>query len=385
MASDERHDILLLQLAQACGSIENILDAFMGFLSRKTDFFVIQTEELSHMGFRTGVAEKMLLTMFKKYQKNFKQPAPKKTQPKEEKPKVEAKSNKTQSEKSVTPKPAPVIAPMTAPAPANSSLPSASASASASAFVSAPSPSTLSSSVSSLPVSPPASEATSAPQQQPAPESQRPHSDIVHPRDLPNGIVAYNGAVTDRYRWAQTLKDVTVQIPVPKGTTSKQLSVSIQKSNLKVLLKGREPALVEGTLDQNCKPNDSMWTLEDNQALLITLEKPDECFWKTVIKGDPEIDTTKVDSTKDISDYDQETQAEIRRLMWDQDQKRKGLKTSEDIKHEDIMRKAWDAEGSPFKGQPFDMSKVNFGGASGAGGGDGAGEFPFPFPPPKSS
>ena len=27
---------------------------------------------------------------------------------------------------------------------------------------------------------------------------------------------------------------------------------------------------------------------------------------------------------------------------------------------EEILRKAWDAEGSPFKGTPFDPSKINF-------------------------
>ena len=28
---------------------------------------------------------------------------------------------------------------------------------------------------------------------------------------------------------------------------------------------------------------------------------------------------------------------------------------------EEMLRAAWDAEGSPFKGTPFDPSKVNFG------------------------
>ena len=41
-----------------------------------------------------------------------------------------------------------------------------------------------------------------------------------------------------------------------------------------------------------------------------------------------------------------------------------------------MLRKAWDAEGSPFKGTPFDPSAINMsggvgdmGGAGGAGGG----------------
>ena len=40
------------------------------------------------------------------------------------------------------------------------------------------------------------------------------------------------------------------------------------------------------------------------------------------------------------------------------------------LQNEDVLRKAWDAEGSPFKGTPFDPSALNMGG--GAGAGDGA-------------
>ena len=73
---------------------------------------------------------------------------------------------------------------------------------------------------------------------------------------------------------------------------------------------------------------------------------------------------TKVDSTKDIKDYDEDTQAEIRRIMFDQEQKRKGLPTSDEMRNQELLRKAWHAEGSPFAGQPFDPAAVNFGGGA---------------------
>ena len=38
----------------------------------------------------------------------------------------------------------------------------------------------------------------------------------------------------------------------------------------------------------------------------------------------------------------------------------------DDLKNEDMLRKAWDAEGSPFKGTPFDPSKINFNGGADA-------------------
>lgn len=78
------------------------------------------------------------------------------------------------------------------------------------------------------------------------------------------------------------------------------------------------------------------------------------------VVGDAEIDTTKVDSTRCMYDYDGETQGAIRKILFDEDQKRKGLPTSDELQSEDMLRKAWDAEGSPFRGTPFDPSKVDF-------------------------
>ena len=91
----------------------------------------------------------------------------------------------------------------------------------------------------------------------------------------------------------------------------------------------------------------------------IYLEKERECWWKSAVHGAEEIDTTKVDSTRDLYTYDDETQGAIRKIMFDQHQKRLGKATSDELKNEDMLRKAWDAEGSPFKGQPFDPSLVN--------------------------
>ena len=94
-----------------------------------------------------------------------------------------------------------------------------------------------------------------------------------------------------------------------------------------------------------------------------------------------------MDSTRDMYDYDAETQGAIRKIMFDQHQKRMGQPTSEEISNEEMLRKAWDAEGSPFAGTPFDPSAVSFGGggASGGGGGGGVPGLPPPAPGQPSS
>lgn len=50
-----------------------------------------------------------------------------------------------------------------------------------------------------------------------------------------------------------------------------------------------------------------MWSIEDGKKIVLTLEKASENIWKTVIKGDVEIDATKVENSKPLEDFDPET------------------------------------------------------------------------------
>jgi len=50
-----------------------------------------------------------------------------------------------------------------------------------------------------------------------------------------------------------------------------------------------------------------LWSIEDNNKIILTLEKANENIWKTVIKGDQEIDATKVDNSKKLEEFDDET------------------------------------------------------------------------------
>ncbi len=44
----------------------------------------------------------------------------------------------------------------------------------------------------------------------------------------------YNGGEMENYKWSQTLTDLDVKVPVPKGTKSKDLRVEIKSDYLKV-------------------------------------------------------------------------------------------------------------------------------------------------------
>lgn len=45
-------------------------------------------------------------------------------------------------------------------------------------------------------------------------------------------ISSYNGGITDKYIWSQSVNDVTVQVKIPKGTKSKQ--VQEKKNHFKI-------------------------------------------------------------------------------------------------------------------------------------------------------
>ncbi len=73
---------------------------------------------------------------------------------------------------------------------------------------------------------------------------------------------------------------------------------------------------------------------------MLTFEKSIETWWPSAVRGHAEIDTTMVDSTKRVEEYDPETQAALRKIMFDQAQKAKGLPTSEEVLAEEMLSAA---------------------------------------------
>jgi GTP1/Obg family GTP-binding protein len=71
------------------------------------------------------------------------------------------------------------------------------------------------------------------------------------------------------------------------------------------------------------------------------LYKAQKSFWSTVLEGDEKIDTSLVDSQRHISTYDESTQAQIRKIIWEQQQIAKGLPIPETSdRTSDMLRNA---------------------------------------------
>lgn len=104
---------------------------------------------------------------------------------------------------------------------------------------------------------------------------------------------AGNGANFEHFSWIQTLADVSISVPVPRGTRGKQVDVKIARKSLEVGLKGQEPIL-KGSLTETVKEENCIWSMDD-ASIEISLQKTNTMhWWKAVLEGEPEINVQKV-------------------------------------------------------------------------------------------
>jgi hypothetical protein len=147
---------------------------------------------------------------------------------------------------------------------------------------------------------------------------------------------AGNGADHVAYSWTQTLAEVTVAVPLPAGTRGKDCDVSIARDALRVGLRGAGAPVLDGPLFGAVRPDDCAWSIADapggGRLLEATLAKADAMqWWRCVVKGEPEINTQKVEpEASKLSDLDGDTRATVEKMMWDQRQKALGRPTSEE-------------------------------------------------------
>ena len=115
---------------------------------------------------------------------------------------------------------------------------------------------------------------------------------------------------------------------------------------------------MDSELCEKVKPDESFWSIEDKQFLSINFEKSTEVIWKCILLGDDEIDTKKVDNSKSLDQFDNETQGHLRKVLYEQERKRQGLPTTEEAQNyaamEEIMKKQGAA--NPMNQLPYDAN-----------------------------
>ncbi|XP_007250328.3 nudC domain-containing protein 3 [Astyanax mexicanus] len=351
----ELYDNALLGILQHVGNIQNFLQIFFGFLYRKTDFYRLMSSSTDRMGFPPGVAEKMVLKTFKLFEKCAAQDRERAMQVAEETKAVpaavqelEVQSQPEEAEPAEAPQePAAASASATEPdaasametqsqnsvQPAESDQAAAAASSSASGSASGSASASASASASS--------------------------TDAGGQTVYQANSDSYNGAVRENYSWSQDYTDVEVRVFVPPSIVKgRQVSVNLQCGSVRVAVKegASEKVLLEGEFTHKINTENSLWSLEPGQCVLLSLSKTGEVWWSAVLKGEQEIDVNQINRERSMASVDEEEHAVLDRLTFDYHQKLQGKPQSHEMKVHDMLKKGWDAEGSPFKGQQFDPS-----------------------------
>ncbi|VFV21184.1 Hypothetical predicted protein [Lynx pardinus] len=173
---------------------------------------------------------------------------------------------------------------------------------------------------------------------------------------------SYNGAVRENYTWSQDYTDLELKVPVPKHVVKgRQVSVALSSSSIRVavLEEAGEHVLMEGKFTHKVNTESSLWSLEPGKCVLVSLNKVGEYWWSAVLEGEEHIDIDKINKERSMATVDEEEHAVLDRLTFDYHQKLQGKPQSHELKVHEMLKKGWDAEGSPFRGQRFDPAMFN--------------------------
>ena len=296
--SDEKFDQLFLNIAQSCGAISPLLDAFFGFLERKTDFMSGES--------KSGEAKSLVIASFEKHYSR----ASNKREDQREKQRIEDAERMRRQEEQKRKDAEEYASRMNRPK------------------------------IEELPDD----------YEEPKVEVNSVENDDSAPP--PKG----NGGDCGRYWWTQTLSNLEIYVPVRPGSKARDIVCELGLESLKVGLRGEKDLIISGMFPNKILPDDSTWTLVDGKTVHVSLEKQDRMrWWSSAIQGDAEIDTKKiVPENSKLGDLDGETRGMVEKMMFDQQQKQRGLPTSDQLKQNEIFEK--------FKKQhpEMDFSKAKF-------------------------
>jgi len=157
-----------------------------------------------------------------------------------------------------------------------------------------------------------------------------------------------NGGRTDRYVWTQTLQEVTAHVFLPDEVArAKDLSVQITPKGIAVKTKVEGKDVLTGEWPEKVIIDDTTWVIDSNEGkktMTIYVTKQNQMsWWNCVLKGDPTIDTQKIQpENSKLSDLDGSTRATVEKMMYDQNQKRRGLPTSDEQRKQEMLKKFMD-------------------------------------------
>lgn len=348
-AMTDMYDQALLGILQHVGNVQEFLNILFGFLYRKTDFYRLLLQPGDRLGFPPGVAKSMTVRAFKSFEDLARHDDEKRQRELEEKLKKREEEAAAVAERMKVPAIAEEVE-------ISSAAGQNSASGDGNA-AEAPESATPQESVEAEAASTAATPPVAA-----CPVEAQPTEPPKKQEQFQANPDSYNGAVRDNYAWSQDYSDLEIKVPVPKHVLKgRQVSVDIGSSSIRVaVLEGNmQQVLMEGTLTHKINTENSVWSLEPGKCVLINLSKVGEYWWNAILEGEEQIDIDKINKERSMATVDEEEHAVLDRLSFDYHQKLQGKPQSHELKVHEMLKKGWDAEGSPFRGQKFDPSMFN--------------------------
>uniref|UniRef100_A0A8C5LIC4 NudC domain-containing protein 3 n=1 Tax=Jaculus jaculus TaxID=51337 RepID=A0A8C5LIC4_JACJA len=349
----ELYDQALLGILQHVGNVQDFLRVLFGFLYRKTDFYRLLRHPSDRMGFPPGAAQALVLQVFKTFDHMARQDDEKRRKELEEKIKRKEEEAKAVGAAREEKEAVPVSVQEVEIDTATELGGPREVEKVESAGPLVPEPEVARSSEEGEAPGRVASAAEGPQEPPPLPRIQE---------QFQKNPDSYNGAVRENYTWSQDYTDLEVRVPVPKHVLKgKQVSVALSSGSIRVAMleESGERVLMEGKLTHKINTESSLWSLEPGKCVLVNLSKVGEYWWNAILEGEEPIDIDKINKERSMATVDEEEQAVLDRLTFDYHQKLQGKPQSHELKVHEMLKKGWDAEGSPFRGQRFDPSMFN--------------------------
>ena len=180
------------------------------------------------------------------------------------------------------------------------------------------------------------------------PAAEKPVKKVAPPEDDP----PTNGADLGHYKWSQTESEVELTVVVSgDDIKGKDVEVDCTTNNIKIKSRGR--ILVEGNFFSAVKASELMWNLIPGSQLVVHLEKRKQTLWPKFLQSEEEPAqlTNRTDAFQELSESD--------KMAVEYAMKKSTIKEQEDAKLKDLLKTAWNQEGSPFQGTQYDPSKID--------------------------
>ncbi|CAH0391143.1 unnamed protein product [Bemisia tabaci] len=313
------------------GDITSFLNAVFGFLYRRTDFFTVQEDCSSAIGFPPGVAEQVLVSAFRKWQLKGLKPKG-----------IEESPEKRNAKKTDPVFDSPCQERTKVPVPSSSPATSKNTKNSEESLKNTSDKDRNSQITRNGDCNRTAAEQCSG-----------------SLKRLDKAGETYNGAYCGKYWWMQSMTDLDVCVPVPPHVRKgNQIKVAVNHSEFLIKIKNESApeswtTIIDDKLANFCNKGDTVWSLDSTRHLIqLHLEKSRDAWWDQLLISESKINMKEIEATRPFSELSEEEQITVSNLMQKeklkQEARERGDFSASEIELRDVIQQVGVSRNAPF-------------------------------------